>query len=239
MEGNHTILVADDCDATRTFVVDNLAADGYATLAAGSREQALVLLSERLVHLLVLDMNGQALALLDAVRGGHGAAGRLCRDVPILVLSGKTGELYRVRLLHRGADDVVERPCSYPELHARIEALLRRAYGPSRPRVLRAGNMTIDPLARTVHANGREIAVTRIQFELLVKLAGQCGRVFTKNGLYRAVWGEEPYHTRAVDSHIARLRAKLRAAGAAPLPVAVWGVGYRLGEALGREEDAA
>jgi len=239
IEGGYTILVADECDATRTFVADNLAADGYTTLAASSREQALVLVCERLVHLLVLDIGGRTLALLDAVRGGHGVAGRLCPDVPILVLSGQTGELDRVRLLHRGADDVVDKPVFYPELHARIEALLRRVYGRARSRVLRVGNMTIDPLARTVDASGREIALTRIQFDLLLTLARELGRVFTKDELYRAVWGAERYHSRTLDSHIARLRAKLRAAAALPLPVAVWGVGYRLGEALAREADAA
>jgi two-component system, OmpR family, response regulator len=189
--------------------------------------------------LLLLDINGQTLALLDAVRGGHGVAGRLCPDVPIMVLSGQAGELHRVRLLHRGADDVVEKPFGYPELHARIEALLRRAYGPVRARVLRVGNMAIDPLARTVDADGREIALTRIQFDLLLTLARELGRVFTKDELYRTVWGAERHHSRTLDSHIARLRANLRAARAEPLPVAVWGVGYRLGETLAREAAAA
>jgi two-component system, OmpR family, response regulator MtrA len=240
IEGGYTILVAVECDATRTFVVDNLAADGYTTVAASSRERALVLLCERLPHLLVLDIDAQTLALLDAVRGGRGVAGRCCADVPIVVLSGQTGEPHRVRLLHRGADGVVEKPCSYPGLHAEIEALLRRAYGPARrPRVVRVGSMTIDPLGRTVDADGREIALTRIEFDVLVTLGRQLGRVFTKDELYRAVWRAERYHTRTLDSHIARLRAKLRAAGAEPLPVAVWGFGYRLGEAVARKADAA
>jgi DNA-binding response OmpR family regulator len=239
MEGNHTILVADECDETRALVVDNLAADGYRTVEASSREQALVLLGERQPHLLVLDLGGQTLALLDAVRGGRGLAGRLCPDVPIVVLSEQTGEVNRVRLLHRGADGVLEKPCSYPDLRARIAVLLRRAYSPLPPRVLRVGNMTIDALARTIHANRREIALTRIEFDLLGALARGLGRVFTKDELYRAVWGAERYHTRTVDTHIARLRAKLRAAGAGPLPVAVRGVGYRLGEALTREANAA
>jgi DNA-binding response OmpR family regulator len=239
IKSGYTILVADACDATRSFVVDNLAADGYTTLAASSRDQALELVGERRPDLLVLDINAQALALLDALRGGHGVAGRCSPDVPILVLSGPTGEPHRVRLLHRGADGVVEKPCSYPELHAQIESLLRRAYGPARSQVLRVGNVTINPLARTLDANGREIALTRIEFDLLVTLSRQLGRVFTKDELYTAVWRAERYHTRTLDSHIARLRAKLRAAGAEPMPVAVWAVGYRLDDAVAREADAA
>ncbi len=148
-DSDYTILIAEEDRACRQFLTDNLAADGYKTLVACSREQALSLLCERLPHLVVLDINGRTLGLIDAVRDGRGVAGRVNRDVPILVLSGQAKELERVRLLRRGADDVVAKPFSYPELSVRIAGLLRRAYRPARRAVLVPGrSRSISPATR-------------------------------------------------------------------------------------------
>ena len=122
-----TILVAEEHDATREFLAANLAADGYRVLVAPDRAKALALLSTAHPDLVVVDVNGQTLELLDAVRSGDGIAGQVDPDVPLIVLSRDADRLQRIRVLDRGGDDVVRKPFAYPELRARIAAVLRRS----------------------------------------------------------------------------------------------------------------
>ena len=117
-----TILVAEEHDATRAFLADNLAADGYRVLIAPDRAKALALLSTAHPDLILVDVNGQTLALLDAIRSGEGLAGRVDPDTPLIVLSRDADRLQRIRVLERGGDDVVRKPFAYPELRARIAA---------------------------------------------------------------------------------------------------------------------
>src|SRR5579859_6250242 len=127
MTHTHTILVAEEHSATRNFLINNLAADGYQTLAAEDRTKALALLGVEHPDLVVVDVNGETLDLLDAVRSAEGLASRIDPDTPLIVLTGRTHVLHRIRLLERGGDDVVAKPFAYPELRARIAATLRRA----------------------------------------------------------------------------------------------------------------
>ena len=122
-----TILLAEEHDATRAFLADNLTADGYRVLVAPDRAKALALLSDRAPDLILVDVNGQTLELLDAVRSGEGIAGRADPDTPLIVLSRDADRLQRIRVLERGGDDVVRKPFAYPELRARIAAVLRRS----------------------------------------------------------------------------------------------------------------
>jgi DNA-binding response OmpR family regulator len=196
----------------------------------------LVALCELMPDLLVVDVNGQTLSLVDAIRGGKGVAGRINPDVPIMVLTGRCDELHRVRYLQRGADDVIAKPFSYPELRERVAAVLRRSARPRRGSMLRAGPVTIDLAARTVDVVGQPVELSRLEFDLLRTLAGEPGRVFTRAELLRDVWGyPRATRTRTLDSHMARVRGKLRAAGADRLVVSVWGVGYRLDPPTRRE----
>jgi DNA-binding response OmpR family regulator len=229
MDSRYTILVAEEDGATRTFLCHQLTADGYKVLEAASRQHALVVLCQAMPNLALIDVNGQTLDLVDAVRGGQGVAGRANPDVPIVVLSRTLDELARVRCLERGADDVVGKPFSYPELRGRIAAILRRAYGKPRRTVLRAGPLTIDLATRTADLAGEPLELSRLEFGLLCTLASEPGRVFTREELLRDVWGYRcPGRTRTLDSHASRLRQKLRAVGVGDLLVNVWGVGYRL-----------
>jgi DNA-binding response OmpR family regulator len=233
----YTVLVADEDRDCRDFVCGQLADDGYQPVAACSREHALWLLCERGVHLLVVDVNGKTLSLLDTLRSGAGVAGRICSNLPIVALTAEAGELERVRFLRRGADDVVSKPFSYPELVARIDALMRRCHRSHRPGVIRVGPVTIDPAAREACVEDHELALSRIEFDLLVILASEPGRVFTKQELYRSVWGYEAFRTRTLDSHCHRLRRKLTEGGAGWPIACVWGVGYKLGD--GTQEPVA
>ena len=155
-----TILVAEEHDATRAFLADNLTADGYRVLIAPDRPAALALLSTAHPDLILVDVNGQTLALLDAIRCGDGLAGRVDPDTPLIVLSRDADRLQRIRVLERGGDDVVRKPFAYPELRARIAALLRRSQVGRGARVLRAGPIMIDVRSRAgagVRAAGRAV----------------------------------------------------------------------------------
>jgi DNA-binding response OmpR family regulator len=231
MGSNHTILVVEEDATCRAFLADNLAEDGYQVASAETRDQALALLANRRAHLVLADLNGQTLGLLDAVRGAGGLRDGIDPHVPLVVLSSRTDELARVRALERGADDVIAKPFSYPELRARLGAVLRRCYG--RPRqVLRVGGLTLDRGTRRAWIGECEVELSVKEFELLVVLAAEPERVHTKAELLRAVWGLGSWaRTRTLDSHAFRLRQKLRAAGAGDLVVSVWGVGLRLSSA--------
>jgi DNA-binding response OmpR family regulator len=118
----------------------------------------------------VIDVDRRALELIDVVRDPQ-AAGRVDPDTPILVLTARTDELHRVRLLDRGADDVLTQPFSYPELRARLAALLRRAGVRAKPRVLRCGPLAIDLAARQARVAGHLLALSAKEYELLAALA--------------------------------------------------------------------
>ncbi len=229
MTRTHTILVAEEHPATRSFLIDNLAADGYRTLAADDRAKALALLDVEHPDLVVVDINGDTLGLLDAVRSATGLAGRVDPGTPLIALTGRSDAIHRTRLLERGGDDVVAKPFAYPELRARIAALLRRAEARSAHRVRRIGPLTIDVPGREVRVDERPVELSAKEYELLLALSSDPTRVFTREELLRDVWGfRSPGRTRTLDSHAHRLRRKLGESGGAKLVVNVWGVGYRL-----------
>ena len=226
-----TILVVEDDDATRTFLGDNLTADGHEVLVADTGREGLRLLEHKYPDLAVVDLvlpDVDGLELIARVRTADGVATRLNPDTPLLVLSGRSGELDRLRGFDRGADDYVVKPFSYPELRARIAALLWRTDRRRRLGRLRVGRLDIDPPSREVTLAGRRIELSQKEFALLRTLASEPTRVFTKEELLRTIWGFRALgSTRTLDSHACRLRRKLGAAGDR-FVVNVWGVGYRL-----------
>lgn len=226
-----TILIVEDDDATRTFLGDNLTADGHDVLVAETMRDGLRLLEYKYPDLAVIDLvlpDADGLELVERVRAADGVATRLNPDTPLLVLSGRAGELDRLRGFDRGADDYVVKPFSYPELRARIAVLLRRADRRHRLGRLRVGGLEVDPPSREVTLAGRRIELSQKEFALLRTLASEPTRVFTKEELLRTVWGFRAIgSTRTLDSHACRLRRKLGAQGDR-FVVNVWGVGYRL-----------
>jgi DNA-binding response OmpR family regulator len=229
MQSTRLILLAEEDAATRTFLADNLTADGYTVLAAADRPTALALLESERPHLVVCDVNGDTLELLDAVRNADGLASRIKPDTPLIVLTSGADELARVRFLDRGCDDVISKPFSYLELRARIRSVLHRVYDrASGSGLLRVGPITIDPVGRQVHLDGERIAVSNKEFALLRTLASDPTRVWTKQELLRDLWGFRAMGvTRTLDSHACRLRHKLGIHGGR-FVINVWGVGYRL-----------
>src|ERR671923_315837 len=172
------ILVVEDDDATRSFLLDNLAADGFRVAGASSPQEGVRAIEVRQPSLVVLDLafeSGSGLDLLDRLRAADGLASRLDPDLPVIVLTGRSGEADRVRSFARGADDHLNKPFLYAELLARIRAVLRRAEGRRARGVLRVGELTVDPLTRTVRLAGRRIELSAKEFALLHALAEEPG----------------------------------------------------------------
>src|SRR3954468_13447956 len=138
------ILLAEEDAAIAGFLADNLVADGYTVLVADDKPAALELLASRRPDLVLCDVNGDTLDLVDAIRRSDGLASQIAPETPLIVLSAHADELARVRYFERGSDDVIAKPFSYPELRARIGALLRRACERPNNR-LRVGPIAIDP----------------------------------------------------------------------------------------------
>jgi DNA-binding response OmpR family regulator len=212
---SNSLLLAEPEPATRGFLERHLRQDGFDVVEA---------------------LDGDAVELLeltrpDLVLAADSLAADLCRraaDVPIIVLGRPDSDpVDRVRAFDGGCDDYVARPFHYEELLARIRAVLRRVSPPPRERMA-VGDLQIDRAARRVTVRGVPVILAAKEYELLVKLAEDPARVFTKEQLLREVWGFRSLgRTRTLDSHASRLRRKLAAAGG-DFVRNVWGVGYSL-----------
>lgn len=227
----HTILLVEDDAATRTFLADNLTADGYEVVPAETARDGARLLETKYPDLALVDVglpDGSGYDVLRRVREADGLASRVDPSTPVVLLSGRSSELDRVRGFERGADDFVGKPFSYPELRGRLGALLRRREGAARGGRLRVGALELDPGSRETRVHGELVALSQKEFSLLRALAAEPTRVVTKDELLRTIWGyRSPGHTRTLDSHACRLRQKLGVHGDR-FVVNVWGVGYRL-----------
>ena len=225
------ILLVEDDPLLRTFLADNLTADGYELVVAGSVRDGLRELEYKRPDAAIVDLalpDGSGLDLIVRVRGADGVATRLDPALPMLVLSGRCGEHDRVRGFERGADDFVSKPFSYAELRLRLSALLRRTRARTGRGRLRVGDLELDPVSREVRLRGRRVLLSQKEFALLRALAVEPTRVWTKAELLRDVWGFRSLGTtRTLDSHACRLRHKLAAEGDR-FVINVWGVGYRL-----------
>ena len=192
MNDDRLVLVVEDDQVTRAFLLENLMADGFRTAGASGVGEGLRAIEVRQPSLVVLDLgleDGNGLTLLDRVRAADGLASRIDQDLPVIVLSGRAGDADRVRSFARGADDHVCKPFLYAELLARMRAVLRRAEGRRARGVVRVGELTLDPSTRAVRLAGRRIELAAKEFALLQALAEQPTRVYRKQELLRDVWG--------------------------------------------------
>ena len=210
------LLLAEPEEATRSFLARHLAQDGFEVVGAED-DEALDLLG-RVCPDLVLIGDPEGLELCRRLR-------ELNSDVPVILLGGQQSDpVDRVRAFDRGCDDYLDRPFHYDELVARIRAVLRRVAPPESER-LTAAEIEIDRPTRRVTVAGRRVVLPSKEYELLLKLASDPCRVFTKDELLRDVWGfRAQARTRTLDSHASRLRRRL----GGPYVQNVWGVGYCL-----------
>ena len=225
-----TLVVCEDDEPTRELLCDHLTADRYRVLPAPSASDALRLCGYNQPDMLLLDLvlpDAAGIDVLREIRGADGSTGRFDPELPVIVLSGRGSEADRLRGLTAGADDYVVKPFHYPELEARVAAVLRRRAG-RRGGPIRVGDLVVDSVTRRVTVGDREVSLANKEFALLRALASEPRRVFTKDELLRDVWGfRSQGRTRTLDSHASRLRRKLDPESSR-FVFNCWGVGYRL-----------
>jgi DNA-binding response OmpR family regulator len=229
------ILIVESNAQIATELSEQLAADRYHVVVARTAQHARVLARDHSLHAVLLgafDAPRGALDLLQEIRSSPQDPAedqRWDKHLPAIVFGSGSRQIDLLRAFDAGADDFLARSTPYLELRARLRALLRRAEGPRRMRLLRVGQLVIDTHARTVCIADAHIDLSRMEYELLLHLARTPASVCSKQELLRVVW-HHPTNacTRTVDSHASRLRRKLYNAGAHGFVVNVWGVGYRL-----------
>lgn len=215
------VLVAEGDRAVRQAIAAHLRADGFQVLEASSGLEALLVLRRGTVDIALVDPLLPEIDGLELVR-------RVRREstVPIIMLTASRDEGTRIAGLEAGADDYAVKPLSMPEVTARMRAQLRRARAfESEQTVLSTGELELDLDARRCTIAGREVELTRREFDLLAALLSYPGRVQTREQLLELVWGTGSISSRTVDVHIATLRRKL---GSAISITTLRGLGYRL-----------
>ncbi|MBI2217012.1 MAG: response regulator transcription factor [Candidatus Rokubacteria bacterium] len=200
------ILIVDDEPEIVRGLEDNLRFEGYETLTATNGADALALAASAAPDLVVLDIMMPVMSGWDVCRELR----KKGIEVPVIMLSARGEEMDRVLGLELGADDYVTKPFSLRELLARVRAVLRRPGPREKSQDLEFGDVRIHRRARRVFKAGRELAMTRKEFDLLVHLVEHRGDVLTRERLLDEVWGYERFPTtRTVDTHVLRLRKKL------------------------------
>ena len=220
------VLVVDDEPKIREVVGTYLAREGYGVLFAESGEAALDTAVEEHPDLIVLDL------MLPGLSGEAVArAVREVSDVPIIMLTARSGEGDRVAGLGLGADDYLVKPFSVRELAARVAAVLRRTRGAQAPVTFDGGRLAVDRQAREVRRGDVPIPLTRTEYDLLLALVANVPRVLSREQLLTAVRGyDADADARTIDVHVKNLRRKLADDPADPrLVLTVPGVGYRFG----------
>jgi DNA-binding response OmpR family regulator len=228
--GTLKILVVDDEASLRETLTRSFSKEGHVVEAVEDGERAIARAGTEQFDVILLD-----------VALGPGPSGYdVCRTlrerrniVPIIMLTALDTEADAVQGLEAGADDYVTKPFGLAELRSRIRAVLRRSGPRAMGReLLKLGPVTLDRGHREVSAHGKLVKLTFSEFELLAQLMSEPGRLFNRQELLRAIWGDSAYRDpRAIDVHIRHLREKIEDKPEDPkLILTVRGAGYRFQE---------
>ncbi len=223
-----TVLVVDDQPTIVEIVGRYMERAGYETYRAADGPEALRLAERHQPDLVVLDLMLPGIDGIEVMRRLHERPGP---RTAVILLTARGEESDRLVGLRHGADDYVVKPFSPAELVARVDAVLRRVSPPDEEAPpIEHGPLRIEPATRRVILDGEELSLTQREFDLLAHLAAHPGRVYSRDQLMEAVWGEPSFtDTSTVTVHVRRLRAKLGDDPAQPRFIeTVWGVGYRL-----------
>jgi DNA-binding response OmpR family regulator len=228
--GRRTVLLVEDEDAITVPLAEALAREGFDASVARTAAEALARARELDPDVVLLD-----LMLPDG--SGFDVCRELRREstVPIIIVSARGDEPDRIVGLELGADDYVTKPFSAREVAARIRAVLRRAESakgeePRDDEATEVGELRVDRARRTASLAGRPLELSRKEFDVLALLAGEAGRVVTRERLLQEVWDTTWFgSTKTLDVHVSALRRKLGDDPAAPRYLhTVRGVGFRL-----------
>jgi|SRR5215218_1178010 len=224
----HTLLIATADAGQRAFLAAQLDADGHTVYEADHAAAAIAKLSAHAIDVLILgglDHPAQRFALVRAIRSDEHP--RIHPGQPVITL-GAGDELTALRAYESGSDHHLPDSTGYVLLRSVLQTVMRRVDEQAGARHLQVGDIHIDLAARTVDVAGSVVRVSRLEFELLVKFAADPVRVVSKHELARCIWRREHVNGRTIDSHVARLRTRLTAAGAHHLLVNKWGQGWSL-----------
>ncbi len=219
------IFILEDDDSIRNFVVYALNASEFEVRGFSRPSELWAALEGERPDLFLLDImlpEEDGIEVLKKLR-----AKRETSKLPIIMLTAKDSEYDKVIGLDAGADDYISKPFGIMELIARIKALMRRSAKTEESHVLSFGELSIDEKAHTVHVGSESIVLTLKEFELLLLLAKNSGKVMTRDVILENIWGYDyDGENRTVDVHVRTLRQKLGDAGS--LIDTVRGVGYKL-----------
>lgn len=218
-----TVLVAEDDKGVRESLVRSLRFEGYDVRAVSDGAQALEAAAEQRPDVVILDVMMPFVDGLSACRELR----RRFRDLPILMLTARHEVTDRVAGLDAGADDYLVKPFALSELFARLRALLRRSSVSGADDELAVGDLVLDPRSRLARRNGREIELTKTEFDLLELLLFNAGVVLSRETIYERIWGYDfETNSRSLDVYIGYLRAKTEGDGEPRIIHTVRGVGY-------------
>ncbi|MCP5455949.1 MAG: response regulator transcription factor [Thermotogae bacterium] len=228
-----TIMIVEDDPAISEMLSINLSKEGYDVLSAGSADEALKVVEEKDVDFFIVDimlpgsMDGFDLIRILKSSEAH-------KSTPVLILSAKDDAADKVAGLELGSDDYVTKPFNVRELLARIKSIFRRQTTASQmkeegPKKIIAKDLIIDTERLEVWVRGELVSLTPLEFDLLVFLAKNEGKVFNRDVLLDKLWGYDYYgDTRTVDVHIRRLRTKIEEDPSNPkYIITVRGKGYK------------
>jgi len=225
------IMVVEDEAPVRALLCATLEAEGYRVLEAADAEEAETLLAGDLPALILLDWMLPRMSGLEFTR--RLKKDEMLREVPVIMLTARGEEEYKVAGLEAGVDDYVTKPFSTRELLARIRAVLRRAGSDGADIIEAPGDLRMDLARHSVTAGDLVLTMGPTEFRLLHFFMTHPERVYSRDQLLDRVWGRNAYiEERTVDVHIRRLRKAMETTGHDRLIQTVRGVGYRFSAQL-------
>ena len=222
------ILVVDDEKEIRDAINIYLRGENLRLFNASNGIEALEILEEKNIHLIVLDI---MMPKMDGIKTCLKI--RETNNIPIIMLSAKGEDSDKILGLNVGADDYITKPFNHLELVARVKSQLRRYENPlsmDNKDFIKVKDLEIDTVAKSVKVRGEEIKVTATEYKILVLLASNLGRVYSIKEIYEKVW-EEPFYKseNTVTVHIRRIREKIEINTKEPEYIkVVWGIGYKI-----------
>lgn len=224
-----TVLVTDDDQDIRDGIEIYLKNEGYAVLKASDGQEALQLLENNEVHLIILDI---MMPNMDGITATFKI--RELRNIPIIMLSAKAEDSDKIHGLSVGADDYVTKPFHPLELLARVKSQLRRyvqlgTYEKESEAIAIEG-LVLDDAGKEVFLDGDAVKLTPIEYKITELLMRNAGRVFSTRDIYERVWNEEAYNAENIVAvHIRKIREKIEADPKNPRYLkVVWGIGYKM-----------